>query len=86
MNRLFTAAAAVAATLSLATLAQAQSAPGQTYDAGQHYETPGKPSAGWQAAPSVATSPALPSPSDPYTRSSMPAAPAQPPQTRPANQ
>jgi hypothetical protein len=86
MNRVFTAGAAFAAALGLAALAQAQTVPGQPYDPAQHYETPGKPSAGWQAAPSVATSPALPTPSDPYTRSSMPVAPAQQPQTRPTNQ
>ena len=46
-------------TRTLAALAQAQTVT-QTYDGKQHYETPGKPSAGYQAYPSAATSPATP--------------------------
>ena len=72
MTRTLTASIAFAATLGLAGLAQAQTVTTQTYDGKQNYETPGKPSAGYQAAPSVATSPALPTRSDPYTRTYAP--------------
>jgi hypothetical protein len=68
MTRTLTVAAAVAAALGLASLAQAQTVTPNTYDGKQHYETPGKPSAGYQIAPSAASSPAAPNPSDPYTR------------------
>jgi hypothetical protein len=81
MNRIVIAGAAAVAALGLATLAQAQTVPAQTYDGSQHYETPGKPSAGYQAAPSAATSPALPSNSDPYTRNYPPGTRAAAPAT-----
>ena len=74
MNRTLTAAVALAAGLGMAGLAHAQ-----------NYQTPGKPSAGLQAAPSQATSPAQPSSSNPYSSAPVtgtPQAAAQPgPQT-----
>jgi hypothetical protein len=73
MNRTLAASAIIAATVGLAGLAQAQTSPGQVYGPAQRYETPGKPSAGYQAAPSTATSPALPSNSNPYWRTNTPA-------------
>jgi len=71
MNRILTAGVLFAASLGVAGLAQAQTSP--VYGPAQRYETPGKPSAGWQAAPSAATSPAVPSNSNPYWRSNQPA-------------
>ena len=72
MKRTVSASIAFAATLGMAGLAQAQTAPSQVYGPAQHYETPGKPTAGQQAAPSAATSPALPSNSNPYWRTNAP--------------
>jgi hypothetical protein len=72
MKRTIAASVAFAATLGIAGLAQAQMAPGQVYGPDQRYETPGKPSAGQQAAPSAATSPALRSNSNPYWRTNTP--------------
>jgi hypothetical protein len=72
MNRTIAAAATFAAALGLASLAQAQTNPPQTYDGEQRYETPGKPSAGYQAAPSAATSPAAPNAANPYWRTYAP--------------
>jgi hypothetical protein len=69
MKRTLTASAIFAATVGIAGLAQAQNPP-----ASGNYETPGKPSAGYQAAPSVATSPAVPTNSNPYWRSNYPTA------------
>jgi hypothetical protein len=70
MKRTLTASVIFAATLGIAGLAQAQTPPAS---AGGNYETPGKPSAGYQAAPSVSTSPAVPTNSNPYWRSNYPA-------------
>ena len=68
MKRTVVACVGFAATVGMAGMAQAQMAPGEVYPPDQHYETPGKPSAGVQAAPSVSTSPAVPSNSNPYWR------------------
>jgi hypothetical protein len=68
MKRTLTAAVIFAATVGITGLAQAQTSPTEVYGPAQRYETPGKPSAGQQAAPSVATSPAVPSNSNPYWR------------------
>jgi len=83
MTRTFTVVAAFAAALGLASLAQAQTVGQNTYDGKQHYETPGKPSAGYQAAPSAATSPATPNPSDPYVRTYPPGTHPLAPSTNP---
>jgi hypothetical protein len=77
MKRTVVASAMFAATLGIAGFAQAQTAPGQVYGTAQRYETPGKPSAGYQAAPSAATSPAVPSNSNPYWRTNTPEMPNQ---------
>jgi hypothetical protein len=73
MKRTLAATVAFAATLGIIGLAQAQTSPSQVYGPAQRYETPGKPSAGQQAAPSASTSPALPSNSNPYWRTNTPA-------------
>jgi hypothetical protein len=80
MKRTVVTSVVFAATLGMAGLAQAQTAPTQVYGPAQRYETPGKPSAGYQAAPSAATSPALPNNSNPYWRwqSNAPNTPNQP--------
>jgi hypothetical protein len=72
MKRTIASSVMFAATLGIAGLAQAQMVPGQVYGPDQRYETPGKPSAGQQAAPSVSTSPALPTNSNPYWRTNTP--------------
>jgi len=73
MKRTLTASIAFAATVALAGIAQAQVAnPSTPYKSDIPYETPGKPSAGQQAAPSVATSPAVPTNSNPYWRYNSP--------------
>jgi hypothetical protein len=73
MKCTLTVSVALAAVLGMTGLAQAQLAnPNAPYKSDQPYETPGKPSAGYQAAPSVATSPALPTNSNPYWRTSTP--------------
>jgi hypothetical protein len=69
MKRTVAASIVFAATLGMAGLAQAQTAPSEVYGPAQRYESAGKPSAGQQAAPSVFTSPAVPSNSNPYWRS-----------------
>jgi hypothetical protein len=71
MERSIVASVVFAATVGVAGMAQAQTAPGEVYGTDQRYETPGKPS-GQQAAPSAATSPALPSNSNPYWRTMAP--------------
>jgi hypothetical protein len=68
MKRTVVASVVFTATVGMVGIAQAQTAPGEVYGQAQRYETPGKPSAGQQAAPSVSTSPALPSNSNPYWR------------------
>jgi hypothetical protein len=73
MKRILTATAIFAATVGIAGLAQAQTSPTEVYGPAQRYETPGKPSAGQQAAPSAATSPAVPTNSNPYWRTNTPA-------------
>jgi hypothetical protein len=73
MNRTLTASVIFAATIGITGLAQAQTSPSQVYGPAQRYETPGKPSAGQQAAPSAATSPAVPTNSNPYWRTNTPA-------------
>jgi hypothetical protein len=67
MKRTVVASVMFAATVGMAGLAQAQTAPGEVYGTAQRYETPGKPS-GQQAAPSAFTSPSVPSNSNPYWR------------------
>jgi hypothetical protein len=72
MKRTILAGIAFAASIATVGLAQAQTTPAQVYGPAQRYETPGKPSAGQQAAPSAATSPAVPSNSNPYWRTNAP--------------
>jgi hypothetical protein len=67
MKRTVVTGMVFAATVAMAGLAQAQTAPGEVYGTTQRYETPGKPS-GQQAAPSAFTSPSVPSNSNPYWR------------------
>jgi hypothetical protein len=64
MKRTLTTAVALAAGLAMTGLAQAQMNPPS------NYETPGKPTAGQQGAPSQSTSPAVPGNSNPYLRNS----------------
>jgi hypothetical protein len=68
MKRTLTAAAILAATIGMVGLAQAQTVQAPAYGTAQRYESPGKPTAGQQAAPSAFTSPAVPSNSNPYWR------------------
>ena len=68
MIRTLTASVILASTIGLAGLAQAQTVQAPVYGPMQRYESPGKPSAGQQAAPSAFTSPAVPSNSNPYWR------------------
>jgi hypothetical protein len=67
MKRTVVASVVFVATVGMVGIAQAQTAPGEVYGTEQRYETPGKPS-GQQAAPSVYTSPSVPSNSNPYWR------------------
>jgi hypothetical protein len=66
MTRTLTASIALAATLAMGGIAQAQMSPNQPY-VNLPYETPGKPS-GQQQAPSAFTSPAVPTNSSPYSQ------------------
>jgi hypothetical protein len=72
MKRTVAVSLVFAATLGMAGMAQAQTAPGEVYGPAQRYESAGKPTAGQQAAPSVFTSPAVPSNSNPYWRTNTP--------------
>jgi hypothetical protein len=72
-TRTLTVSVIFVATIGMAGLAQAQTVQTPVYGPYQRYETPGKPSAGQQAAPSAASSPALPSNSNPYWRYNQPA-------------
>jgi len=83
MKRTVAASMVLAATLGMTGLAQAQAYPSQVYGTAQRYESPGKPSAGQQAAPSVYTSPSVPSNTNPYWRSEAAPMPYQ--QQAPAN-
>jgi hypothetical protein len=81
MTRVLSTGAALAALLGSAGLAQAQMYSDQVYGPAQRYESAGKPSAGQQAAPSVYTSPAVPSNTNPYWRTTTPGTAYPPPPT-----
>jgi hypothetical protein len=85
MKRTVAASLVFAATFGMAGLAQAQMAPGEVYGTAQRYESAGKPSAGQQAAPSVFTSPSVPSNTNPYWRTYTPGMPVEQQAPAPTN-